>query len=263
MPRLSIITINYNNLEGLQRTFESVFAQTYQDFEYIVIDGGSTDGSKEVIEQNQTKIDYWVSEKDNGIFNAMNKGTKKINGDFVIYLNSGDAFSKNETLSEVVPFLTDEYDIVYGDLNIVEKDKVWIKKYNAFIDFLYFTVDTLPHQGSFIRKELLKFKNNQVYDERFKLCSDWKFFMDSVCKFNARIKYLDFTIADYDYTGISSIMENSSLIKAEKKKVLEEEYYSFYFAINKLKEENKKYESLQHSRAVGYYFKIRKFLLEF
>ena len=92
MKKISIITINYNNCEGLRRTIESVVNQTCRDFEYIIIDGGSTDGSVDVIKRYADNIDYWVSEPDKGIYNAMNKGIRMATGDYVQILNSGDMF---------------------------------------------------------------------------------------------------------------------------------------------------------------------------
>ena len=91
--RLSIITINYNNREGLRKTIESVVNQTYRNFEYIIIDGGSTDGSVEVVKEYADRISYWVSEPDNGIYNAMNKGVLAANGKYIQFLNSGDTRS--------------------------------------------------------------------------------------------------------------------------------------------------------------------------
>ncbi len=92
MPKLSIITINYNNRSGLQKSMQSVFAQSFTDYEYIIIDGGSTDGSKELIEENSGRLAYWVSESDNGIYHAMNKGILKAKGELLIFLNSGDFY---------------------------------------------------------------------------------------------------------------------------------------------------------------------------
>lgn len=89
--KISIITINYNNIEGLKQTVESVLSQTYIDKEYIVIDGGSKDGAVDFL-KSQNKITYWVSEKDGGLYNAMNKGIRKLSGDYVIFMNSGDVF---------------------------------------------------------------------------------------------------------------------------------------------------------------------------
>ena len=86
--RISIITINYNNLNGLKNTIKSVLDQSFFDFEFIVIDGGSTDGSKGYIELNSAKINYWVSESDRGVYHAMNKGLSKVTGEFCLFLNS-------------------------------------------------------------------------------------------------------------------------------------------------------------------------------
>ena len=87
--KYSIITINYNNRDGLEMTINSVLGQSYQDLEYIIIDGGSTDGSVEVIKKYESRIDYWVSEPDKGVYNAMNKGIGKASGDYLNFMNSG------------------------------------------------------------------------------------------------------------------------------------------------------------------------------
>ena len=96
--KLSIITINYNNQEGLKKTIESVVSQTMRDFEWIVIDGGSTDGGKEIIEQNKQCLDYWCSEPDKGIYHAMNKGIRASHGDYLMFLNSGDSLYDNKVI---------------------------------------------------------------------------------------------------------------------------------------------------------------------
>lgn len=119
--KLSIITINLNNLEGLKKTFESVFNQTFTDYEWIVIDGGSTDGSREFIEAHQDSFSYWSSEPDRGIYNAMNKGILQANGEYLSFLNSGDYYADSETLANV--FCTNhEADILFGYM-IREKEK--------------------------------------------------------------------------------------------------------------------------------------------
>ena len=101
--KLSIITINFNNKAGLERTITSVFQQDFKDFEFIVIDGGSTDGGKELIESNKQHFSYWVSEADKGIYNAMNKGIKMSKGKYVAFLNSDDWFNNN-TLLDIKKF---------------------------------------------------------------------------------------------------------------------------------------------------------------
>src|SRR4051812_22804100 len=102
MPRLSIITINYNNVSGLRKTVESVVNQTSQDFEYIVIDGGSTDGSVDVLKQYAKKIKYWISEPDKGIYNAQNKGILKATGEYCHFINSGDYLVKNDVIEKML-----------------------------------------------------------------------------------------------------------------------------------------------------------------
>ena len=111
--KLSIITVNFNNVEGLRKTAESIVSQTFQDFEWIVIDGGSTDGSKELIEQYSDRIAYWCSEKDSGIYNAMNKGVRYAKGEYINFMNSGDCFADSSVLSDVSERLLDNV-ILYG-----------------------------------------------------------------------------------------------------------------------------------------------------
>ncbi|WP_373940767.1 glycosyltransferase [Polaribacter sejongensis] len=123
---ITIITINYNNLLGLKKTMQSVFDQTYKDVEYVIIDGGSTDGSKEYILDNAEKLAYWVSEPDNGIYNAMNKGIAKATGEYLLFLNSGDFLCDNYVLSKFSLELKDA-DIYYGNLIKVRQNGSFLK----------------------------------------------------------------------------------------------------------------------------------------
>ena len=114
MKRLSIITVNHNDLAGLRKTRDSILSQTFQDFEWIVVDGDSTDGGKDFIQEHQEEMAWWCSEQDNGIYNAMNKGIEHAQGEYLLFLNSGDTLSAPDTLKEV--FRTEpDADVVYGD----------------------------------------------------------------------------------------------------------------------------------------------------
>jgi glycosyltransferase involved in cell wall biosynthesis len=113
--KLSVITINYNNCDGLRKTIESVVSQTFTDFEYIIIDGGSTDGSVDVIKEYAGRIDYWVSERDRGCYHAMNKGVKVAQGEYVIFMNSGDSFYTNDVIDAFVKENPTE-DVLCGDM---------------------------------------------------------------------------------------------------------------------------------------------------
>lgn len=219
MPKVDIVTVNLNNAFGLKRTMESVFSQTFTDYNYIIIDGGSTDGSIEIIQKNFGKLHYSVSEKDNGIYNAMNKGIDLATGQYLFFLNSGDRFYQADTLEKVVPHLQNN-ELVYGNIQINETGKKWIKFYNEKLDFEYFTKDTLPHQGTFIKSSL--FRQIGLYDEGLKITADWKFFLQAICIYKVSALYIDQVISNYDYSGISSRPEYYSLQKHEKDKVLTE-----------------------------------------
>ena len=104
MKQISIITINYNNASGLEKTIRSVVEQTYNEYEYIIIDGASSDKSKEVIQEYQRYIDFWCSEKDSGIYNAMNKGIQKASGEYLLFLNSGDVLNNSAVLADIHGF---------------------------------------------------------------------------------------------------------------------------------------------------------------
>ncbi|MGC4021815.1 MAG: glycosyltransferase family 2 protein [Cyclobacteriaceae bacterium] len=209
--KFSIITINYNNKNGLKKTIESVVSQVYTDYEYIVIDGGSADGSKEEIEENANKISFWVSEPDKGIYNAMNKGLKQAKGDYCLFLNSGDYFVDGNVLSKVaaIPFIED---IVAGDI-VVEETGVKVKAH-AEVSMYEFFKRSLPHQASFIKKEILDKMGG--YDENYKILSDWNFVMLAIFKYNYSYRRIDETVAFFEAGGISSNFFNKRLEEKER-----------------------------------------------
>ena len=256
---ISIITINYNNGEGLGRTLNSVFSQTHLPTELIIIDGGSTDESVNIIKRYSEKISYWISEPDKGIYAAQNKGLARAVCDYVIFLNSGDVFFDKDILQKASLFFG-QADIIYGDLQIKEPAKSWVKKYNEKLTFGYFLRDTLPHQGSFIRRSI--FEKTGFLDETLEICSDWKFFIEAVCRHNVSTYYLDFVVSEYDYTGISSIGESRNKMDCEKQAVLNKEFRRFYEEYLEFSELKKKYIPLANSRFMKTYLKIRKLFIQ-
>jgi glycosyltransferase involved in cell wall biosynthesis len=222
--KLSIITINYNNLNGLHRTVESVVNQTWQEFEYIIIDGGSTDGSAEYLESQATNFDYWISEPDTGIYNAMNKGIQKATGEYLLFLNSGDHLFSSTVLLENHEFLK-EKDLLYFNIEVVECAQISIKSYPDTLTFHYFTTHSLPHPATFTRATV--FNQVGLYDEELKIASDWKFSILSICKFGCTYAKIDKTMSVFYLDGQSSIPENVDLIYKERKKVLEDEFALF------------------------------------
>ena len=217
---LSIITVNYNNKAGLQKTIDSVIAQTWRDFEWIIIDGGSTDGSKELIEKYQQHFAYWCSEPDKGVYNAMNKGIDKAKGEYIQFLNSGDSFHNTDVLEKVSVNLALNADIVYGDLNYVSDNGSYIVRYPEDLSIHYFLTHSIGHPSSYIKAGMLK---RAGYREDFKIVSDWHSFFKWFCE--GRIfRHMSVIVADYDTTGISSV--NMDLINSENEIVYKEMFGS-------------------------------------
>lgn len=225
MSKISVITVNFNDKKGLSKTLESVTNQSYKDFEFIVIDGGSTDGSKELIEQYQDKITHWVSEKDKGVFDAMNKGIRLAKGEFLIFMNGGDCFYNNSVLEDVSSSLTSEFDIYYGDNYKESGNSKRLKTYPEKLSFSFFYTSSINHQSTFIRRTL--FDEHFYYNEDYKIASDWEFFIYAICHKNVAYKYLKKTIAVYDFTGISSNPKFRDLYN-EEKKVTFQKYFSAF-----------------------------------
>lgn len=233
MLLLSIITINYNNLEGLKRTVESVVNQTWKEFEYIIIDGGSTDGGAEYIESQSEHFDYWVSEPDSGIYNAMNKGIAKATGEYLLFLNSGDHFFSQNVLKQNHHFLEGK-EIIYFNLFINDGVRPYIRKYPEILPFSYLKNDSLPHPATFIRSTLF----NEVggYDESLRIVSDWRFFIESICKYNCSYIKIDKVLSTFYLDGISSKSQNKELIFRERQQVLQSQFSTYLDDIETLKE---------------------------
>lgn len=222
--KISIITINYNNKLGLEKTIKSVVDQAFTDFEYIIIDGGSSDDSKEIIEKYKDKIDYWVSEKDKGIYNAMNKGIKVAKGEYLLFLNSGDNFTDKNVVKNVFLKAGNE-DIIYGDTNYVYADgskKVLTSLKEEELTLANFNTNnraTISHPSSFIKRNLF---DQHLYDENYKIIADIKFFIEQIIFNNCTVKHLPFVISDFYLDGLSSNPENWKATIKERNRIFEE-----------------------------------------
>lgn len=218
--KLSIITINYNNNRGLQKTIDSVISQTFKDFEWIVIDGGSTDGSRELIEKYQEYFAFWCSEPDKGIYNAMNKGIRKANGEYCLFLNSGD-YLNGDCLRTIVPLL--KGDIIVGIVKSEECGKLSYRYSNENFVFSQLYTSSFPHQASFIKRELLQKYGN--YDEDYQIVSDWKFFIQVLKNKGVSIEFIKNIVSVVEESGISA--KNKDLLKKEKDKIFAETFPSY------------------------------------
>ena len=210
--KLSIITVNYNNSLGLERTIKSVISQSFNDYEFIIIDGGSVDNSVDVIHKYEQYIDYWVSEHDGGIYQGMNKGLFHAKGDYVNFMNSGDCFHASDVLDKIFSIDT-VADIITGAHAGSPHPNVGPKGVTMYSLF----TGAVDHQASFIRREVAV---RHPYDEKYKIVSDWKFFIQALVLDNCTFYYTDIVVVDVDMTGISNT--NITLDHLERESVLKE-----------------------------------------
>lgn len=221
---LSIITINRNNATGLEKTMASVLAQTYTGFEYVVVDGASTDGSVDVIRRFAPQFGdriKWVSEPDKGIYNAMNKGMRMATGDYYQILNSGDCLASDDVTERMLAELKRQNNppIFYGNMIKCFPDgRKMLDRGGKPFTMLEMYRGTLNHSPSYIRRDL--FDKYGMYDESLKIVSDWKWFLQAIVFGGEKPVYVDINVTLFDMCGISET--NKELDKAERKAVLEQ-----------------------------------------
>lgn len=252
---LSIITINKNNKTGLQKTMDSVFMQDFNDFEYIVIDGASTDGSVDVIQRfNDSTIQqfFWISEPDTGVYQAMNKGIKMAKGEYLLFLNSGDFLVDKNVLKNVF-YHNHTADILCGRCNISENGII-IHTTNPPQTITFGTLYDvgLAHQSTFIKRSL--FDKLGMYREDFKYNSDIEFWYRTIIFNGATTEKLDETISNYNLEGISSKEHHSEAFLSEHKEILSNPILQKFIA---------DYDNWNHERSemnVLYWVKSKSFL---
>ncbi len=215
MKKISIITVCYNEPK-LQKTCESIVNQTFQDFEWIVIDGGSDKPTLDIFEKYKKRIDYFVSEKDSGIYNAMNKGIERAKGERFLFMNAGDAFTAPDILEKASVFIEEnkDIDVLYGTGYFEYPDK------KILMDFIpkeltldFFKMRSLCHQAMFFKNEL--FDKYGGYDENYRIVSDWKYAL-VLCNNGHTFKYIDLAVVNFDANGISITSMGISLKEREK-----------------------------------------------
>jgi glycosyltransferase involved in cell wall biosynthesis len=226
-PALSIITINFNNSTGLLKTIESVVNQSFIELEFIIIDGNSMDNSVEVIKKFENKTTFWISERDFGIYNAMNKGIKKAKGEFLLFLNSGDYLVNQHVISEIFS-IENKPDIILG--NLITKDG-YVIKLDFNINFANIWKYGAHHQAMFIKKSL--FEDIGLYNDSGDITSDWQFLMLALFKYKKKYKYIDKVVSVYDMHGISADSENRIKMDNEKLIFMKEHFSNYSITILK------------------------------
>jgi glycosyltransferase involved in cell wall biosynthesis len=212
LPRYSIITVCLNAKEDLKKTLHSIEKQTFHNFEWIVIDGKSTDGTVDIL-RHHPLVAYLLSEPDDGIYDAMNKGIKLATGDYFLFLNAGDSLYNKTTLQDVDKHLTG--DLVIGCMMCILFDKNKQKKnslrrfYDRDIGKEYLYNRTLPHQSTFVKREI--FDKYGGYCKTFKIKGDHDFFSRIIVR-GVKFSFLSFCVAIYPLNGVSHQMKKSKLV---------------------------------------------------
>lgn len=262
--KLSIITINWNNRDGLKMTIDNVLGQTARDdFEYIVVDGGADDGSREMLEKEYDgRIDKWVSLPIKPIYQKMNMGVQMASGEYCLFLNSGDRFHGKDAIEAALTQLHSE-DLIIGKM-IFEATGLLMQATNP-ITLLFLFENSIPHNAAFIKKELLI---QFPYDEHLSIVSDWKFFVQALIINNASYRLIDNIISEFDCGGISS--NNRDLCQQERDKCLQEMFpprvIVDYFRFTKGSdyqdtEYDKLFVKLRDYRARKYIYALNVFIL--
>lgn len=212
-PKISIITINYNDKRGLINTVESVIKQTNTDFEYIIIDGGSSDGSKDYLEAQQAHFDYWVSESDRGIYDAMNKGLLKATGDYIYFLNSGDYFLFGEVLEVIAKELIEKMPDLLAVAVLKTNTQTGFCQVDMpkFIDKLSLFKNMICHQSLFVNKNV--FKEVGDFELAFKIKSDYEWLLRVISKQMFSIAYFNCITTFYPLGGASDHLYNTYSVK--------------------------------------------------
>lgn len=202
-PKISIITAVYNRADKIEQCISSVVSQTYDNIEYIVIDGGSADGTVDVIKKYADRIAYWCSEPDKGIYDAWNKGLAHATGDYVNFIGSDDAMYGDDAVQNIAGYLTDDVDVLAGNLCVIEEKSKFehLSANESVKNKQEYQGGCIATQGTFVRRELC---NKYGFDTSYKAAADYKFFLQYYHDGKTKIKFVDDVVQYFSNDGISS-----------------------------------------------------------
>ncbi|MBO7672686.1 glycosyltransferase [bacterium] len=239
MKKLSVITICYNE-PNLEKTCESIINQTWQDFEWIVVDGGSNETIQKIWDKYKYRIDTFISEPDDGIYNAYNKGIKLASGEYINLMNAGDYFYDNNVLDNIFGRNQNhDEDFLYGDTYMSDNNDLYNSytlQYPEIKDKNYFLYNFVNTQSAFMKKSL--FEKFGYYDENYKIIADWEkcinFASNGIC-----FKKLNLIVANFNVCGVSFSKETQPKVFEEFCKIVKK-----YFTEKEIDKEMYKHFSI-------------------
>ena len=211
--KLSIVTICKNEAASIPQTLKSVLSQSFSGYEHIIIDGGSTDETMDIVRSYQNKILKIISEPDRGIWHAMNKGISLAEGEYLYFLNAGDTLFDQEVLKDIFNEVKHEEELIYGNIVDSYSERQVLKKFSDTLSVKYLMSNMICHQAMFTRKTL--FKRYGYFDESFKLLADYDFLWRCIVKHKATYRHVDRTIAYYDMNGLTADPRNREILIRE------------------------------------------------
>ena len=231
-PKVTVITVCLNSKDFLESAIKSLFAQTYPNIEYLIIDGGSEDGSIEIINKYKNRIDVILMEKDNGVFDAMNKGIRLATGEIIYFLNSDDRFYDNEVVEEAVAVFKDNKwaDFIYGNIAVYDpiKDKAYIEKYPCRVSKWLFIRKTIGHPATFFRAAC--FKKTGYFNDGYKIASDYEWYLRAIYINKLKAFHIEKNISVFRLGGMSTSRKYRDLYFSERRTIQRQYFNAFELA---------------------------------
>ena len=224
--KVSIITVCFNEEKTISDTCASIVCQTFKDFEWIVVDGGSTDATLKVLNEYRTHISHLISEKDRGIYDAMNKGLAKASGTYLLFLNGGDALHDPHVLYDIFVARSPHADIIYGNERQFKEDGAWRVLGNSYkfdVNFWMFGYK-LRHQSTFIRRNL--FEKYGLYRLKYRSAGDYEMFLRFIFENKCSVEYIDRVIDNYRFYDGLSLMH--AHIGDNEVRLIQKVYFSIF-----------------------------------
>ena len=219
-PLITVITVCYNAIETIEQTINSVINQNYYNLEYIIIDGGSTDGTVEIIKKYTEKISYWISEPDKGIYDAMNKGVAKASGDYVAFINADDWY-ENNILNELDIYFKKQYDLIYGIIKLYNKN-TFLYAHGASMNNI--KKEMIAHPSTFIKKDI--FEELGGYNLNYKYVADYELMLRLAIK-GGKFMFVDKIIANFRLNGASSDIKSLQEKNKLKRRFCNRSYFRY------------------------------------
>ena len=225
--KISVITVCYNAQKTIENTIQSVLNQTYQDIEYIVIDGASTDDTLSILQKYNTQLKY-ISEKDNGLYDAMNKGINLASGEYIMFLNADDKFYNDKVIENFAKECEmQKTDIVYGNLAFLKDGNISIQRHKR-LNKIYLIKNTPQQPATFYKKSI--FEKVGLFNTNFRIVADQEWFLRAFLKFHISSHWLDETVTIFSTDGLSNNPAHEQKHESERKKMFSMYFGKFEFA---------------------------------